>query len=151
MANKILIGSPASCFQNIYSATTLTASASGAAIVGVERFTTAEFLLSVDAGMTGTGETLDVYIQTLLPDGAPGAGSGTWQDIIHFAQVTTSASEQIAHFVTGASSVAAVQTAALAAATIKAISMGCIIRVRCIVGGTNPSYPAVDVFAHFLE
>ena len=135
-------GSPSALLQTLYPSTTLTVTTSGNKFIGVERYTTALFFL-VAATVTGTSPTYDVYIQRLLPDNT------TWQDIIHFTQVTTT-SNQIAHFVTGASSIAAVQTAALAAATTKAISLGGAIRAHVVVGGTNPS-ASIAVYADFLE
>jgi hypothetical protein len=144
LANFITAGSPSSVYQTLYSATALTATAAGDKIVGVERYTSALFQLETGTG-TGTSPTLDVYIQTLCPDNT------TWQDILHFAQCITAATHQIGWFVTGSSSVAAIQTAALAASTIKSIGLGGAIRVRPVVGGTNPSYATVICYASFYE
>jgi hypothetical protein len=144
----LLGGDPSQNFVTLYSATALAASASSEITSGVERYTTAMFQLEVTSP-TGTSETLDVYIQTLLPDGVNGAASGTWQDIVHFAQVTTTASHQICWFVSGGSNVAAIQTAALAAGTVKAIGLGSVLRVRAVITGTNPAYATVQVLAHF--
>lgn len=138
-------GSPCAKAQTILTTqSVVTASVSGDSFAGVERYTTAIFWLQTGTG-TGTSPTCDVYIQTLLPDNT------TWQDIIHFTQATTTATSQIAHFVTGAASIAAVQTAALAAATTKAISLGHTIRARVVIGGTNPSYATIGVTANFYE
>ena len=136
-------GSPCAAAQTLFTSATIAATTSGSSFTGVERYTTAVFMLKVGT-VSGTSSTVDAYIQTLLPDGT------TWQDIAHFTQVTSSTSNQIVHFVTGAASVAAVQTAALAAATIKAISIGHTIRAHVVIGGTNPS-AVVAVYATFLE
>ena len=143
-AELVSLGSPSSFNSTIFSATTLTASASGAKIPGIEKYTSALFYLTCGT-VTGTSPTLDVYVQTLLPDAT------TWQDIAHFAQVTSSTASRIIHFVTGASSEAAVQTETLAAATIKAIGLGCFVRVRCVVAGTSPSFASVTVTANWFE
>jgi hypothetical protein len=140
----VFLGSPSSFNQTIFAATTLTASASGAKIPGIEKYTSALFYLTVGT-VSGSTPLLDVYIQTLLPNAT------TWQDIAHFTQVTSSTVSEIIHFVTGASSVAAVQTETLASATIKAIGLGCFIRVRCKVAGTTPSFATVTVTANFFE
>lgn len=138
----ISAGSPSSENQTIFTSSTLTSSDSGAKIVGVGRYTTALFMATA-ATVTGTSPTFDIYIQTLLPDNT------TWQDIAHFTQITGTAN-RIVWFVTGASSEAAVQTAALAAGTIKAIGLGGAIRARVVVGGTNPS-GVIAVYASFWE
>ena len=138
-------GSPCAKAQTVLTTlSTVTASASGDAITGVERYTTAIFWLQTGTG-TGTSPTCNVYIQTLLPDNT------TWQDIAHHTQATSSNLSDIAWFVSGASIVAAVQTEALASATAKAIGLGCFIRARCKVGGTNPSFANVTVTANFFE
>ena len=143
-AETVTLGSPSSFGNTIFSTTTLTASASGAKLPGLEKYTSGDFVASVGT-VTGTSPTLDVYIQTLLPD------DSTWQDIAHFTQITSSSEKRIVHFVVGASSEAAVQTEALTAGTIKAIGLGCFIRARCVVGGTNPSFADVLVQANFFE
>lgn len=142
-AETVTLGSPSSFGNTIFSTTTLTASASGAKLPGMEKYTSALFVATSGA-VTGTTPTLNVYIQTLLPNGS------TWQDIISFTQITT-ATSRIAHFVTGAASEAAVQTEALTAGSLKAIGLGNFIRVRCVVGGTNPSFTGVIVTANFFE
>lgn len=140
----VYLGSPGSFNATLFTSATVTASVSGAKIPGVEKYTSALFQLEVGT-VSGTSPTLNVYIQTLLPD------NSTWQDIVSFTQVTSSTSHQIAHFVTGASSLAAVQTEALSAGTIKAISLGFYIRVRCVVGGSTPSFGTTVVYGNFFE
>ena len=142
-AELVTLGSPSSFGNTIFSTTTLAASASGAKLPGMEKYTSALFVVT-SGTVTGTSPTLNVYIQTLLPDGS------TWQDIVSFTQITA-ATSRIAHFVTGAASEAAVQTEALTAGSIKAIGLGNFIRVRCVVGGTNPSFADVIVTANFFE
>lgn len=140
----VYLGSPSSFGATLFTSATVTASISGAKIPGMEKYTSALFFLSVGT-VTGTSPTLDVYIQTLLPDNT------TWQDIAHFTQITSSTATRIIHFVTGASSEAAVETEALTAGTIKAIGLGCFIRVRCVVGGSTPSFGTTVVYANFFE
>ena len=144
MAGELVtLGSPSSFGNTIFTTATLAASASGDKLPGMEKYTSALFVATSGA-VTGTSPTLNVYIQTLLPDGS------TWQDIVSFTQITA-ATSRIAHFVTGAASEAAVQTEALTAGSIKAIGLGNYIRVRCVVGGTNPSFTDVVVTANFFE
>jgi len=140
----VYLGSPASTNQIIFAAQNLTASTSGANIPGMEKYTSALFYLTIGA-VGGSTPLIDVYIQTLLPDAT------TWQDIAHFTQVTSSTVSEIIHFVTGASSVAAVQTEALASATIKAIGLGHTIRVRVKMAGTSPTAASTTVYASFYE
>lgn len=141
MAGEKIPQSPNSAqAQTLFTSATLASgTTSGSSVVGMECYTTALFMAKVSA-VTGTSPTIDIYIQQLLPDGT------TWQDIAHFAQITGTAN-RIIWFVTGASSETAVQTAALTAATIKAINIGGTIRATVILAGTNPA-ATVAVFAH---
>lgn len=143
-SETVSLGSPGAFNQTVFSATTLTASTSGAKIPGIEKYTSALFYLQCGT-VTGTSPTLNCYIQTLLPD------NSTWQDIASFTQIVASTASRVVHFVTGASSEAAVQTEALAAGSVKAIGLGHFIRVRCVIGGTNPSFASVTVTANFFE
>lgn len=140
----VYLGSPSSFGATLFTSATVTASVSGAKIPGIEKYTSALFQLEVGT-VSGSTPTLNVYIQTLLPDAT------TWNDIVSFTQVTSSTSHQLAHFVTGASTLAAVQTEALAAGSIRAMGLGCFIRVRCVVAGTTPSFGTTVVYANFFE
>jgi len=140
----VFLGSPSSFGAIIFAKQTLTASASGASIPGIEKYTSAIFQLEVGT-VTGTTPTLDVYVQTFLPDNT------TWEDIVHFTQVTSSTSHQLAWFVSGAATLAAVQTEGLSAGTIRAFGLGNSIRVRCVVAGTSPSFGNTVVYASFFE
>lgn len=143
-SETVYLGSPSSFGAILLASSTVTQSVSGAKIPGIEKYTSALFQLEVGT-VSGTSPTLNVYIQTLLPDNT------TWQDIVSFTQVTSSTSHQIAHFPTGASSIAAVQTEALSAGSIKAIGLGCFLRVRCVVTGSSPSFGSTVVYANFFE
>lgn len=98
----------------------------------VDSYTAADIHLSITA-VAGTSPTLNVYVQKWLPD------LSTWQDVISFTQATA-ASAQIASFVSAGNSVAAVQTEALAAGSIKTTLMGAYWRVRWVIAGTSPSF-----------
>ncbi len=131
MAN-VPIGSPSATNRTLFSGTAA-ATASGDSIPGADSFTSADFFFKVTAA-SGTSPTLDVYIQKLLPD------NSTWQDIVHFAQAT-STTNALCSFVSNASSApAASQTASLTAGTQKATLLGKQIRVSYVIGGTNPSF-----------
>lgn len=106
------------------------------------------FFLSVSAA-SGTSETLDVNIETSFDAG------GTYFGVFRFAQVTTSATARrlIACFFGGSGNTATTATNAgggneqviATAGTGGALSTGCPVeprymRIRAVVGGTNPSY-----------
>lgn len=109
-----------------------TSTGSGDTIPGIDNYTSADILTDVTAA-SGTSPTLDIYIQKLLSD------NSTWQDVIHFAQIT-STGKQIASIVASGNSVAAVQTAALTVNSIKTTLLGKTWRVHYVIGGTNPSF-----------
>lgn len=138
------IGSPSSAYNTIFTQATLTATTAGDKIPGMERYTSALFMLS-GGTVTGSTPTLDVYIQTLMPDGA------TWCDILAFTQKTASTFTEKAWFVMGASEVAAITTSTLTQTTAAKIGLGNHIRVNCKLTGTTPSFADVVVYASFYE
>jgi hypothetical protein len=102
-------------------------------LIGIERYTSAIVELDVTAN-SGTSRTLDVFVQTLLPDAT------TWQDLIHFAQFTTSTATHVASIVSGGDSIGVANESDLAAGTIKDFVLGDTWRVRFVIGGTDPSF-----------
>ena len=58
----------------------VTASANGTAVVVSGERVSYEFMLKITASATDAGDTLDVFIDVLGPDGA------TWINAVHFAQ-----------------------------------------------------------------
>lgn len=136
-------GSPAAITQLLFSQT-VTATATGPIHNGCERYTSAEFYLSV-ATVTGSTPLFDVYIQTLLANGS------TWQDLVHFAQATAATTERGFFVTSAATATDGVDTAALAAATIKAgIGMNHTIRIHVVAAGTTPS-GIINVYGSFYE
>lgn len=123
----------ACCNMTCFTSTALAGAATtnSATIVGLEGFTTADFLFKLTS-VTGTSPTFDIYVQTLLPD------NSTWCDVIHFAQFTAAANKGW-HHVAGASGAITIQTAALAANSSAPLWLGGSMRVSVVVGGTNPA------------
>lgn len=128
--------------QTIFTSATLTTSTNGDAIVGAEAYTSCLISATVST-VTGTSPTFDVYIQSLLPDGA------TWNDTIHLSQLTTAATKAFWH-VPGAAAGVVVQTGALAANSAAPNWLGGKFRVRVVVAGTNPS-GVIVVNANFFS
>ena len=144
MAFPITPGSPSTASKEIFNQTVTATLAAWTPQVGMERYTSAEFFISV-ASVTGSTPLFDIYIQTLLADGS------TWQDLVHFTQITTTATERAFFVTSAATATAAVQTAALAAATIKTgISLGHTIRVHVVAAGTTPS-ALIKAYGSFYE
>lgn len=136
-------GTPASITQLLFSQT-VTTTVTGPVHNGCERYTSAEFYLSV-ATVTGSTPLFNVYIQTLLADGS------TWQDLVHFTQATAATTERAFFVTSAATATAAVQTAGLAAATIKAgARLGHTIRVHVVAAGTTPS-GVINIYGSFYE
>lgn len=93
---------------------------------------------------TGTTPTLDLYIQTLGPD-------GNWYDMYHWAQQTaaTTAANQV--FVglscTGQRTIGVVGSKTVAANTLGVGFMGQSVRLAYTIGGTSPSFTfSVNVY-----
>jgi hypothetical protein len=97
---------------------------------GSDRFT--QLILFINATLvSGTSPTLDVYLQTLLPDNT------TWCDIAALTQMAATA-KRVLSFVAGGNADFVQTDGTLAAATIKACPLGRQIRVKYKPGGTNP-------------
>ncbi len=58
-----------------------TATGQGTAVTGLRGHSGMSVHLDVTAAATEVDDTLDVYVQRLLPDGS------TWDDLVHFTQV----------------------------------------------------------------
>lgn len=92
------------------------------------------FLLTA-TGVTGTNPTLDVYIQD-------SNDNSTWNDRIHFQQMTATTNlTQIAAIASGQIAVSVPVTASIAAGTIVGGNLAPFLRAQFVVGGTNPSFP----------
>lgn len=118
-------------------------------------FTAAIIRLQSAAGVATT-PTLDVYLQQGIKDvdGTEAlhgfsAGAYVFNDLVAFAQVTDSASEQWAMIVGGGSQVAAAQDAALTASSILDGPIGGVWRLKWVIGGTGPSF-TFDVVAQLI-
>jgi len=82
---------------------------------------------------SGTSPTLDVYLQTELPDGT------NYADIAAFTQITGVARRAMS-FVSGGNSEYLVTTATLTAGTMRPHTLGKFCRIVAKIGGTNPSF-----------
>lgn len=136
--------------QVLFSGSVVTASTTGdgtntaVVIPGIDRITSALLYLSTGTG-TGTSPTLNVYVQTLLPDGL------TWTDLVSFTQATTSATTQVASIITQVAAPYTKTDASLAAASLKATHMGSTWRVKIVIGGSSPSYATISLTGNFYE
>lgn len=99
---------------------------------GCDRYSACKIEVNVTAA-SGTSPTLDIKLQTLLPDNT------TWMDVAAFNQIT-GISKNVLDFVSAGSTVNAVTTDTLTAGTILSVLLGRRIRLRGIVAGTNPSF-----------
>src|SRR5512146_762689 len=118
--------------ETLLASTTQTASSTASGHLPVEGFTQAMLQLKVSAA-SGTSPTLDLYLQTRLPD------ASTYTDLAHFVQATTTGSSYVS-MVTGGNLAAATSDASLAAATVNAIAFQGNWRLKWVIGGTNPSF-----------
>lgn len=136
---------------------TLTASGTGAQMpVYRYPFSKARVRLKYAAG-TGTTPTLNVYIQKGMSTAAASDASGAvatgaieWQDLIAFAQATTSAGTQYAEVVEAGNVVQASKDASLTAGSVANGPLGTWWRVKYVIAGTNPSYATVTVTAELI-
>lgn len=73
--------------QTLLAATTITGNTAtvGAAVTGLDRYSLATILLTISGKSFDASTTLDVYLQ-YSPDGGV-----TWDDLAHFAQITSAA------------------------------------------------------------
>lgn len=111
-------------------ATGVSASDAGAAVTGNRRYKGGTFTLDVTSAATAAGDTLNVYVQRLLPTGA-------WDDVVSFTQVLGNggAVSFVADvmFDSQATDEGAVSTAALAAGTARAVALSDSIRVQYVI------------------
>lgn len=141
----------------LLASSTLVASGTGDAI-NVYRYplSKARFRLKYAAG-GGTTPTLNVYIQKAMAtaaaadaSGAVATGAVEWQDLVSFAQATTSAGTQYAEVVESGNVVQASKDASLTAGSVANGPLGTQWRVKYVIGGTNPSYATVTVTAEAI-
>lgn len=124
----------ASTLVDMLASAARSSSSTSNSLPGADSFSGAEFTLLVTAA-SGTSPTLNVYIQTLLPDGA------TWADICAFQQVTTGTGVWTWPFIPGMPTAPITKTdAALTVNTANTCLLGSTLRVKYVIGGTSPSY-----------
>jgi len=109
------------------------------AVSGMDQFTSANFV--VDATLAGTAPTLDVYLQTKLPN-------GDWTDIAHFTQLTATGKSYFSFVNAAATADAVIQDAALTAGSKTGV-LGDTIRVKGVIAGTAPSGCSFTVYGSF--
>lgn len=146
--------------------TTITTSGTGPDIVlpGVFSAATVSVVLSTTSG---TSPTFDLFIQQQLPQAAstdtsgnPPSGTGVYDDILHFTQLTTNSTRvaklgsqyipaNTANATTLTTADWAQQDAALGAATLRLGPIGGDWRMKWTVGGTSPS-TVMAVVAEFI-
>lgn len=130
--------------QTLIASSTVGASATATGYLGgLDRFTSAELLLSVTAA-SGTLPTFNLYIQKLLADNA------TYTDLISFPQIITTGKSAV----TVISQVAAPYTPAtntLAAGSVLAAHMGSIWQVQWVIGGSGSPSFTFALFGNFYE
>lgn len=132
------------------------ATTNGSAIIAPQGYKSVRFRLATDAG-AGTSPTLNVYVQNAFKKpattdaiGADTTGALEWNDVVSFAQVTTSASVQYASMYPVANFTNAAQDGALGAGTLRNGPLGIQMRVKVVVGGTSPTFANVNVAAEFI-
>lgn len=107
-------------------------------------FSTATFFLDVTAVAAASTDTLDVFIDRLLPDGS------TWDNIVHFTQVLGNggAKKFVADMTAGtaAGEVRAVGDAV--ANSVRDVQWGSTLRVRWEIAGGTASF-TFSLTAHF--
>ena len=132
----------------------MTATAAGASIVIPEGYSQATFYLDCTA-RSGTSPTLDLKIQDArtLPAstdlvGSQPTGTVTWDDFAAFTQVTATGARVMRIF-SASNSEAAAGDGALTAGTIRSGPISGPIRLKWVIGGTNPSF-TFSVVAKFI-
>jgi len=120
----------------LFASGTVTATDAGESGVSVHRIRNAAvFTLDVTAVGTGPGDTLDVFVQTLV---AP----NIWVDVVHFTQVVGNggAKRFVAKILAGASEAMFAPATALVAGSVRNI-IGDLFRMRCdVVSSSAPSF-----------
>lgn len=129
----------------LLASTAVTTTGTGPDINLIQAFQAAIVSVNVSAA-TGTSPTIDVYVQnklgqaasTDLSGGFP-TGAAIYDDILHFAQMTTTGTRVFRIATAGGNQETAQQLNALAAASAKTGPLGGMWRVSYVVGGTSPS------------
>lgn len=136
--------------QTLAASATYTVGTTNATAVKVDRFRSATFFLDVTAAGTTATDTLDVYIQKLLPDGS------TYHDFVAFTQVLGNggAKQYVAEWAdapTPEAELGAVSTAALSAGVTQGGTIGDTLRVAFKVTETDTATFTASVTATFAE
>jgi hypothetical protein len=132
MSNVLSPTGPWSSQDKTWYNKTAVAATDTSSLKGADRFT--QLLLVIKtANVTGTGPTLDVKLQTLLPDGT------TWCDIAAFTQITN-ATTRVMGFISSGNAEFQQTDGTLAANTIKTVPLGRVLRLKLVIGGTNPKF-----------
>lgn len=139
--------------------TAVTTSGTGPDINAIQGWQAAYVIVNLQTA-SGTTPTFDVYVQKKLPiaaatdlSGNPASGTAIYDDILHFAQLTSSGAGlgiRITDLATGPQTPTANATtvttadwaqsdAALAAGAIRIGPLGGIWRVKYVLGGTTPA------------
>ena len=125
---------------SLHASAARTASGTTTPVTDVRKYRGGTFELDVTAAATEVDDTLNVYVQRLLP-------SGDWDDIASFTQVLGNGGTQrfVADviFDSQASDERAAQDAALAAGTVSAVPFADSVRVRYVIvdpGGGAASF-----------
>ena len=124
------INKPASDITLLASAAR-TATSTGDEITAIEHYSAARFSLAVTAA-SGTSPTLNVYVQTKTP-------SGHWTDLVAFTQKSAAGREHYDH-ISATRDPYAEQDAGLTAGQANDMLLGSRLRVKYVIGGTNPSF-----------
>lgn len=139
--------------------TAITTSGTGPDINVIQGWQAAYVIVNVQTA-SGTTPTFDVYIQKKLPiaattdlSGNPSSGTAIYDDILHFAQITSSGAGlgiRISNLATGPQTPTANATlvttcdwaqsdAAIGAANLRIGPLGGLWRVKYVLGGTTPA------------
>lgn len=121
------------CGINLVASNTITSTTTGTGTLNVLDCFSVAFLQAKVTAASGTSPTLDIYIQSQLPDGS------TYDDLVHFGQFTTTGSK-VATVVAGNQGAHNQATRTLAAATVQTMTLGAIWQIDCVVAGTSPSF-----------
>lgn len=119
---------------------TRTSSGAGTAVTGLRGFRGGTFMLSITDAATAAGDTLNVYVQRLLPNGT------SWDDIVSFTQVLGNGADTLTYvadviFDSQASDERVAADGSLAAGTVSAVAFGDSLRVKyTIASADTPSF-----------
>src|SRR5215472_12280983 len=143
------------CREVVLLNSTLTTSTNSGDMVMPQGYTSAIITCNVNT-VSGTSPTMDVYIQNKLPQaastdlsGGPASGTAIYDDLMHFAQITTSSTIQVARIVGGGNVIHAQQDGAIGSGSFASGPIGGAWRVKTVLGGTSPSF-ATSVVTEFI-